>query len=81
VLLGSTTEAGVPDPEEGLTEREHEVLHHLVEGRRNAEIAEIMVVSQKTVEFHVSHILQKLGVRSRAEAISTAIRRGLASPL
>ncbi|MHB1132432.1 MAG: response regulator transcription factor [Chloroflexota bacterium] len=63
-----------------LTEREREVLDLIVMGQRNAEIAEALVVSQKTVEFHISHILQKLGVRSRSEAISTAIKQGL-SPL
>jgi DNA-binding NarL/FixJ family response regulator len=78
---GEVTEAESPDDGEGLTERERQVLHYLVAGRRNAEIAETMVVSQKTVEFHISHILQKLGVRSRAEAISCALRRGLVDQL
>jgi DNA-binding NarL/FixJ family response regulator len=82
LLLGSeVAESESLNDGECLTERERQVLHYLVAGRRNAEIAETMIVSQKTVEFHISHILQKLGVRSRAEAVSCALRRGLVDPL
>src|SRR5689334_15656218 len=49
-----------------LTAREHEVLQRLVAGRRNAEIADDLCLSLKTVEFHVRNVLQKLGARSRA---------------
>jgi DNA-binding NarL/FixJ family response regulator len=61
----------------GLTAREVEVLEHLVEGLPNAEIAERLVISQKTVDHHVSAILRKLGVASRGEASAEAARRGL----
>lgn len=64
---------------EGLTPREREVLELLVAGRRNQEIAEAMTLSLKTVEFHISNLLQKLGARSRAEAIRNAVAQGLAS--
>ena len=63
----------------GLTRREVEVLSLLAEGMRNAEIAERLVVSTKTVDHHVSAILRKLEVRNRGEAAAEAARRGLSS--
>lgn len=61
----------------GLTARELEVLPLLAQGLRNAEIAERLVVSQKTVDHHVSAILRKLDVRTRAEAAAEGARHGL----
>jgi ATP/maltotriose-dependent transcriptional regulator MalT len=61
----------------GLTPREVEVLALLATGLRNAEIADRLVVSPKTVDHHVSAILRKLNVRTRGEAASTASRLGL----
>jgi DNA-binding NarL/FixJ family response regulator len=58
-----------------LTDRERDVLAHLVEGRTNRQIAGTLYISEKTVSVHVSNILAKLGVRSRAEAAALA-RRG-----
>jgi DNA-binding NarL/FixJ family response regulator len=52
-----------------LTEREREVLRLLVEGLDNAAIAEALCVTPKTVEYHVTNILSKLGVVSRLEAV------------
>jgi DNA-binding CsgD family transcriptional regulator len=62
----------------GLTTREVEVLSLLGAGLRNAEIAERLVVSPKTVDHHVSAVLRKLGMRTRAEAGAEAVRLGLA---
>jgi DNA-binding CsgD family transcriptional regulator len=61
----------------GLTARELDVLGLIVEGLRNAEIAERLFVSEKTVDHHVSSILRKLGVRSRREASDAAQRLGV----
>ncbi len=60
-----------------LTRREHEVLALLVQGMSNPEIAERLVISRATVKVHISNILSKLGVASRAEAISVAIQNKL----
>ncbi len=62
---------------ESLTSRELEVLKVVQQGHRNAEIAEELVLSVKTVEFHISNILAKLGARSRSEAVRTAYQKGL----
>ena len=63
----------------GITAREHEVLILLAEGASNREIAETLVISEKTASVHVSHILAKLGARNRAEAASIAHRLGLST--
>ena len=60
-----------------LTPRELEVLVLVAQGLRNADVAGRLVLSERTVAHHVSSILSKLGVRSRAEATAEAIRLGL----
>jgi NarL family two-component system response regulator LiaR len=60
-----------------LTPREHEVLALLVKGMSNPQIAGQMFISRATVKVHISNILSKLGVASRAEAISLAIHNKL----
>lgn len=60
-----------------LTVREIEILEYLFEGLRNAEIADRLRISARTVETHVSNIISKLGVQSRTEAVRKALDKGL----
>ena len=60
-----------------LTSREREVLHLVVEGQTNSEIAKQLVVSTRTVESHRSNLMRKLNVHSTADLIRHAIRRGI----
>jgi two-component system, NarL family, response regulator LiaR len=63
-----------PAPGLDLTEREREVLTLMIEGLNNTQIAARLTVSPSTVKSHVSNILSKLGVASRTEAVSLALR-------
>ncbi len=65
---------GLPD---GLSEREVEVLHMIALGHTNAEIAERLYLSVRTVETHRAHIQQKLRLRSRSELVRYALEHGL----
>lgn len=64
--------------EPSLTEREREVWRALAEGLSNADIAGRLFISEHTVKFHVHHLLAKLGLKNRSEAICAAHRRGMA---
>ena len=73
ILTGKSSEEGrVP-----LTEREFEVLKHLVEGKSNTEIAKELIVSVHTAKAHVCSILQKMCVNDRVQAAVKAVKEGL----
>ena len=65
---------------EVLTEREQGVLELLAQGKRNKEISRSLFISERTVKFHVSALMQKLGASNRTEAVKTAIEQGLVGP-
>ena len=76
-LVDTTQRTFAQDP--NLTERELEVLKLMVEGLNNTQIAGKLMVSPSTVKSHVSNILSKLGVASRTEAVTLALRTHLLS--
>lgn len=80
--LSPTAPPSSPSPQSvaeklGLTEREREVLHLIVQGRTNSEIAAELYVSEATVKTHINHIFSKLGARDRAQAVVLAHQHGL----
>lgn len=66
-----------PEPTARLTPRELEILALLAEGRNQRDIARALSISPKTVGIHIEHVLGKLDVHSRAEAVAAAYRRNL----
>ncbi len=64
-------------PDVRITARELEVLRLVARGRQNKEIARDLAVTERTVKFHLSALMRKLGVSNRVEAVSAAIRLGL----
>jgi DNA-binding NarL/FixJ family response regulator len=83
-LLGEFTRTpATPQPAAGLkdlTDREEEVLRQLARGLSNSEIAEVLYVSETTVKTHISHILTKLELRDRVQAVVVAYESGLVIP-
>jgi NarL family two-component system response regulator LiaR len=65
---------------EDLTEREREVINLVAKGRSNQEIANELVISEKTVKTHVSNILGKLQLEDRTQLAIYAIKKGLVNP-
>jgi DNA-binding NarL/FixJ family response regulator len=73
-------EDGAQGPREPLTGREQEVVKLIAEAHTNAQIADVLHLSEKTVESHRANVLRKLGMRDRVELVRYAIRRGLVEP-
>ena len=76
--------AGLPDRAEAgghdLTDRELQILQLLVDGASPRDVAEVLVLSPKTVGNHLTNVYRKLDVHSRTQAITTAIKQGLVEP-
>jgi DNA-binding NarL/FixJ family response regulator len=71
-----TPAKGTGSPVDGLTARERDILDLVATGSSNKEIARALCLSEKTVKHHVTHLLQKLGVRNRVEAAMMARDKG-----
>jgi len=67
----------VEDPYGRLTDREREVFHLVIEGKTNAQVAQRLYISAKTVDNHRTRLMEKLGVHSTAELVRFAAKRGL----
>jgi DNA-binding NarL/FixJ family response regulator len=76
-LVARSSSAGPASQGPRLTQREGEVLRLLANGLNQPEIAKELFISPKTVATHIQHILAKLGVHSRAQAVAVAHRDGL----
>jgi len=72
--------AGETPPEDPLTPREQQIVKLIAESHTNRQIAEVLTISEKTVETHRANILEKLGMRDRVELTRYAIRRGFVEP-
>lgn len=77
LLRQMAKETNKPEMAEALTPREREVLQRLAQGLQNKEIAAELVISERTVKFHVSSILAKLDAGNRTEAVAVAAQLGL----
>lgn len=76
-VLSDTARAALGTGGLALSARELEVLGLIATGRRNTEIAATLSIAESTVEYHVRHLLGKLGARSRTEALKKAREQGL----
>jgi NarL family two-component system response regulator YdfI len=75
-VLSHLETPAAPRPEV-LSDREHQVLEMMANGAANKQIAGRLGIAERTVKSHVTSIFHKLGAASRAEAVATALRRGL----
>jgi len=76
-LVSADTEAAKLADADPLSDREREVLRLLALGHTNQEIAKMLYISVRTAETHRAHIMQKLGLQTRADLVAYALDRGL----
>jgi DNA-binding NarL/FixJ family response regulator len=76
-ILELMAKGSVDSSLENLTPREVEILREVAKGKSNKELAEKFFVSESTIKTHIANIFQKLGLHSRAEAISYAVKKGI----
>jgi two-component system, NarL family, response regulator NreC len=69
--------ANAPHPDDPLSEREHDVLRLLALGHTNQEIAKMLYISVRTAESHRARIVEKLGLKTRAELVRYALATGM----
>lgn len=69
--------AATTDPYDSLTTREREVLQLAAQGRTNAEIADALVISRRTVEMHRANLMHKLALRTQTDLVRYAVWRGI----
>lgn len=72
-----TSAGALTEPYESLTNREREILQMTVEGLTSSQIAGRLFISPRTVELHRSRVMKKLGLRSQAELVRYAVKRGI----
>ena len=72
---------GEPRGYGGLSPREHEVLQHVAAGLTNRQIADKLIISVATVNYHVTSVLNKLGADNRTQAVTIATQRGLCTDI
>ncbi len=79
VVEGYRYKAGrrTKDPYDQLTDRERDILKLMAEGHTNQEIADILIISRKTVEGHKTNLMAKLDIHNRTELVKYALRKGI----
>ena len=70
-------DSGEQDVYDSLTPREREVMHLVLEGRNNTDIGQRLTISLRTVEYHRSNVMKKLGLRTKAELMRFALKKGI----